>query len=316
MEEALIGALPKAMSAMTIVPFVPDSLPSSRLLITGNIKKLDGETHLVKVALTDRPSGQVIAQSAARFDASATGDSPTPFYRASRAVLCDQSALTEIETSEKNVGEAANALYLEQLSTSALLERAQKAFDTSRWQEAYEDFRVASTRIDGKQLKTYAGMWTSQWNLGRIREAEGAYGEFARHALATNTLNVMLLFPPNRWDVFDPPRDAEIYAIMIRQIARTSQDLRICLEVAGHTSRTGSDERNLTLSRQRAEHVARSLVASLPDGKRFEHRPEVRGVGSAEVLNGAPVDDDSTAIDRRVQFKVVSCGGSALPVRR
>ena len=76
------------------------------------------------------------------------------------------------------------------------------------------------------------------------------------------------------------------------------------MEVVGHASPTGPEAVNDRLSGLRAEHVKGQLSRAAPAlGKRVT----ARGVGSRETLVGNGRDDASDALDRRVEFKVMSC---------
>jgi outer membrane protein OmpA-like peptidoglycan-associated protein len=78
----------------------------------------------------------------------------------------------------------------------------------------------------------------------------------------------------------------------------------VCLEVVGHSSRTGAESYNDALSLQRAQAVQSALVRNqgglagkvFADGRGF--RNNIIGTGS---------DDAQDAIDRRVEFNIVGC---------
>jgi outer membrane protein OmpA-like peptidoglycan-associated protein len=95
-----------------------------------------------------------------------------------------------------------------------------------------------------------------------------------------------------------------VYPIWIRQLARAMQASGHCLNVVGHTSRSGSEALNDRLSLQRAETVKRLLEGEV---RALNTRLRASGVGYRENIIGTGTDDERDAIDRRVEFKVVDC---------
>ena len=91
----------------------------------------------------------------------------------------------------------------------------------------------------------------------------------------------------------------------LRQIARAAQSAGSCLNIIGHTSRSGSEAANDRLSLQRAETVKGLLEG---DEKPLVGKLRTSGVGFRENIVGTGADNASDAIDRRVEFKVESCG--------
>jgi len=77
-----------------------------------------------------------------------------------------------------------------------------------------------------------------------------------------------------------------------------------CLEIVGHTSRSGPEPLNERLSLLRAEYGKKRLEAEATE---LAKRTIANGVGSKENLVGTDKDDLSDALDRRVVFQVISC---------
>ena len=94
-----------------------------------------------------------------------------------------------------------------------------------------------------------------------------------------------------------------MYPMWLRRIAQAAESSGSCLNIIGHTSRSGSAELNDRLSLQRAERVAELLEAEA------DLRGQLRatGRGFSENIIGTGTDDASDAIDRRVEFSVVPC---------
>jgi outer membrane protein OmpA-like peptidoglycan-associated protein len=90
----------------------------------------------------------------------------------------------------------------------------------------------------------------------------------------------------------------------LRQIALHTADASRCLEIVGHTSATGSVALNDQLSVLRAQKIEGELEKEVPG---LQKSLSANGVGSRELIVGNGRDDSSDALDRRVEFKVVTC---------
>src|SRR6185295_2648819 len=117
---------------VTVLPFDTDGTAKSRFVVTGNVAAGAGpDQYLVSVAMTDRESGLVVAQSAARFRQRLDG-APTAFYRDSPSLVRDRSVDGYLKTSETPKGQQADALYVEQIPTSAILADALAAYNNGQ----------------------------------------------------------------------------------------------------------------------------------------------------------------------------------------
>ena len=94
------------------------------------------------------------------------------------------------------------------------------------------------------------------------------------------------------------------YPLWLQQIATHTTQHEECLEIVGHTSRTGPEPINERLSLLRAERIQKKLEYDEPS---LKARTIANGVGSKENLIGTATDDARDALDRRVEFKIVNC---------
>ncbi|MCL7488279.1 MAG: OmpA family protein [Desulfobulbaceae bacterium] len=98
---------------------------------------------------------------------------------------------------------------------------------------------------------------------------------------------------------------SQAYLDKVAEALKRFPDIRF--EVGGHTDSIGETERNLTVSRQRAESTAAYLAARGVDGSRLESA----GYGSEQ-----PIADNSTpegrAANRRVELKIIPAGTDEL----
>lgn len=115
---------------------------------------------------------------------------------------------------------------------------------------------------------------------------------------------VKLLFQPGSTQFIANPRITEPYPMWLSQIATRARQKGACLEIVGHTSRTGLPQVNERLSVLRAQYVMELLQVGSPDSR---SRMIATGRGYNENLIGTGRDDASDALDRRVEFKVIGC---------
>jgi outer membrane protein OmpA-like peptidoglycan-associated protein len=308
-ETAVGPALSAAIRGLTLIPFEGDSVGKARLVLTGTVSNVEPpDRYSVTVALADRQTGLVVAQSAARFREGGLDNTPTKFYNDSPSLVRDRSVDGYVRTAETPAGKPADALYIEQVPTAALLAEALDAYNAERWDEALTAYTAAAARPDGQQLRTFNGLYLTNTRLKRVSAAEEAFGRIAALGLATNNLAVKLLFRAGSATEFFPTPDLSgNYPMWIRQIARAAQKTRACLEIVGHTSKSGPEALNDKLSVSRAETVKRMLEAEV---RTLGAQLRASGVGFTQNLIGTGADDATDAVDRRVEFKVVSCGSS------
>ena len=304
-ESDLAPAL-RTIKGVTLLPFDSTGASKSRYIVTGVVAPGDGADHYaLTVALSDRQSGLVVAQSAARFVEAGLDPKPTRFFVESPVLVKDRSSEGYTKTTDTPAGSAADALYIAQVETSALLADALSAYNAGKWDQALAGYTAASRRTDGQQLRTFNGLYLTNVRLGNNAGAEQAFSKIAQLGLATNNLAVKILFRPTSATDFWPGREyAGVYPIWIRQLARAIQTSDHCLSIVGHTSRSGSEAVNDRLSVQRAETVKRLLEAEV---RALASRLKASGVGYRENIIGTGSDDERDAIDRRVEFKVVNC---------
>jgi outer membrane protein OmpA-like peptidoglycan-associated protein len=305
-QEEMGPALTAAIKGLTILPFDADGAAKARFVLAGTVATVTPpDKFAISASLTDRGSGIVVAQSAARFAQAGLDVSPTRFYNDSPSLVRDRSVDGYVKTSETKVGQPADPLYVSQVPTAALLAKALEAYNAEKWDEALKAYTDAASRPDGQQLRTFNGIYLSNIRLGRVDAAADAFGKIAALGLATNNLAVKLLFKPNSATDFWPGKDLSgVYPMWLRQIAKAVQSTGGCLNVTGHTSRSGTEQLNDRLSLQRAETVKRLMVGEV---SAVANQLQTSGVGYRQNIVGTGADDASDAVDRRVEFKVVEC---------
>lgn len=212
-QQQLERLLPTALANVRLLPFDAAGARLSLWVLTGTLTAVDGTPGRYKLtaALADRSSGLVIARAVVGVVEPRMDLSPTRFYADSPSLVRDRSVEGYLRTSEAAVGQPADALYLDQIPTAALLTEAQTAYQAGRWDEALKLFTAAVERKDGEQLRTFNGLYLANTQLGRSTAAEAAFGKIAVLGLATNNLAVKLLFKPGSTDFWADARVAGVY---------------------------------------------------------------------------------------------------------
>jgi len=259
---------------------------------------------MLTLVLLDIKTRAVVArwQSALR---SETSDSyPSP-YESATPVLITQSASearaamfsTPIESSvdAPTVGEAIGLSRLAQ---------AQAAYTSGRYEQALVLFQDVAARSPEQALRAYNGQYLTYMKLGRTQDAQQAFRKVVAAGLASKRLAVKLLFTPGQTEFWSEPEVSGAYGAWLTEIAAQAVAAPFCLEIAGHTSRTGAEGFNLNLSMARSERVRQIM---LRNQAALAGRLQASGKGWTENLVGSGTDDARDAVDRRVEFKVAGC---------
>lgn len=288
----------------------PEHLKRAEYVVTSTMTPVKDErsVYRLNMAMTELRAGLVVAQAAARVRDESVDVTPTAFYRDSPAIAKDRVIEGQIRTAETAADRPADAVYIERLPTSALMNEGLTAFNAGKYAEAFPYYDEAARRPDGQQLRVYNGLYMIHWNLGRGPDAESAFGKIVAIGLATNNLAVKFLFRPGSTDFWADTKISGPYPLWLRQLAQQMVATRSCLRVIGHTSRTGSEPLNERLSLRRAEFIKQRLLA---ETREAAARIETAGAGSRENIIGSGTDDQRDALDRRVEFRVIPCPGAA-----
>ena len=287
----------------------PEHLKRAEYVVTSTMTPLKDErgVYRLNMAMTELRAGLVVAQAAARVRDDSVDVTPTAFYRDSPAIAKDRVIEGQIRTAETAADRPADAVYIERLPTSALMNEGMTAFNAGNYADALPYYDEAAKRPDGQQLRVYNGLYMIHWNLGRGADAESAFGKIVAIGLATNNLAVKFLFRPGSTDFWADTKISGPYPLWLRQLAQQMVATRSCLRVIGHTSRTGSEPLNERLSLRRAEIIKQRLLA---ETRESGSRIETAGAGSRENIIGSGTDDQRDALDRRVEFRVIPCPGA------
>ncbi|MDF1590163.1 MAG: OmpA family protein [Desulfobacterales bacterium] len=227
---------------------------------------------------------------------------PTPIYRDSPLYLKG----SRLPTPDKTPQILRDENFIDtSLETTAILIEGRMAYENGNYEGAESLFRMAAGRKDGQRMDTYAGLYLANYKLGRLEEAEKAFSRLvAISAEKYRSFTVKYLFGVNSVEFLKDKTLADRYQTWIRNIGKYFHQTNTCLKIVGHSSRTGSEEYNDKLSLERAKSVQALLQKYFPE---VFQRSEIVGKGFSENIVGTGTDDDSDALDRRVELFVVEC---------
>lgn len=294
--------------AFELRPFDAAQATQARYLLTGTLARQPEGDWRIALAMVDLPRGMAVAQAHGLAAGEGVDRRPLPYWRDSPVHLKDAALEGYVRTSATQPGQLADRAYLDRLATTAAVQEAIALYNAERYQEALGQYRSALAQPAGEQLRVLNGIYLSTVKLGQLDEAEAAFGRVVDFGIAANELGVKLLFNPGGTDFWPDPQVSGVYPMWLRQIARASARSQACLEIVGHTSRTGSAAFNDALSLRRASLVRRRLGEQAPEVAR---RARVEGMGFRQNLVGSGTDDGVDALDRRVEFRVAPCAAGA-----
>jgi outer membrane protein OmpA-like peptidoglycan-associated protein len=295
-----------------VLPFTPASLVRGPLLFIGTFTAVgkdgsnDGprEWYRVCLALVDLRTGLIVSKGFARAALTNVDHTPTAFFLDSPAWAPDPATQGYVRTCQgTRAGDPINPMYIDRVYAAAQIRDAMGAYTAGRYEEALDLYRAVLRSGAGDQLRVHNGMYLANKQLGRRNEATVAFRRLVDYGFEQKRLGVKFLFRPAS-SVF--PTDQVLnteYTMMLKQISAAAAAGNACLEVSGHTSRTGSEPINERLSYSRAEYVEKVLISNAP---KLKPKASAVGKGWKENISGLGTDDNRDAIDRRVEFKILA----------
>ncbi len=316
MEARLVELVKKQYPQFTVQPFSTSTVAKSPIVLVGTFTGVnkEGKTEGVReafrvcLALADLKSGKIISKGVARAKPEGVNITPTAYFRDSPTWAPDQATEGYIKTCQgTKPGDPINPAYVDRIVAAALVSDAIDAYNDGQYQESLDLYQSALRASGGDQLRVYNGLYLASWKLGRRNEAAQAFGRIVDYGLTNKRLAVKFLFKPGSTDFWPDRQVTGPYPTWLKQIAQRTSQNKGCLEIVGHTSRTGPEPLNERLSLLRAGYIKQKLEYDAPE---LRTRTIANGAGSRENLIGTATDDARDALDRRVEFKVVDCGAS------
>jgi len=296
--------------AFEILPFTSANLARAQLLLTGTMTRVDGDAGArkkalrIQLALTDLKAGTVVAQASALARDEGLDHTPLAYYRDSPVLVKDKVIEGYVRTTATPPGQRADPLYLERIAQATVIHEATTLYNQERYVEALGKYRSALAMPAGEQIRVVNGIYLASAKLGRTAEAEQAFARVVALGIAYNELGVKFLFNPGSTEFWSDPKVSGAYPMWLRQIARESTSAKVCMNIVGHTSHTGSEPTNDALSLQRANFIRQRLVG---EASTLAAKTKTSGMGFRQNIVGSGTDNAVDALDRRVEFKIVPC---------
>ncbi|MGB7991108.1 MAG: OmpA family protein [Candidatus Methylophosphatis roskildensis] len=315
--ETRISALVKSsFPKFEIKPFNSENLVRGPLLFIGTFTPVDKEGknagprewYRVCLALVDLRSGLIISKGFARASPQGIDHTPTAFFLDSPAWAPDPATQGYVKTCQgTKAGDPINPVYLDRVFAAAQINEGMQAYSAGRYDEALDIYRGVLRGGAGDQLRVHNGIYLSSWKLGRRDEAMKAFAKLVDFGLGQNRLGIKFLFRPGSTQFWSDKEINGPYDLWLRQIAATAAQRSSCVEVSGHTSRTGSEPINDRLSLMRAQYISQRLASDAP-----QLRPRLSSIGKGwhENIIGIGTDDSRDILDRRVEFRVSPCSAA------
>ncbi|MCX8003902.1 MAG: OmpA family protein [Burkholderiaceae bacterium] len=311
METRITQLVSKNYPQFELRPFTTQTLAQGPLLFIGTFTAVDKtnkpgtDWHRICLALVDLRTGKIVSKGFARAAMEGVDLTPTAFFLDSPAWAPDPAVQGYIRTCQgTKVGDPINPAYWDRIVVAAMINDAIIAYNKGLYEEALDLYRGVLRQPGGDQLRVYNGIYLAASRLGRKEEAAQAFARIVDFGLAQNQLGVKFLFRPGSTLFLPDPQISGPYHMWIGQIAQRAAQRTACLEVSGHTSRTGPEPLNERLSLMRAQYVKQRLDAA---AAKLGARIKAVGKGSRENISGLGTDDARDALDRRVEFKVIDC---------
>jgi flagellar motor protein MotB len=293
-----------------ILPFQSANLARAQYLLTGTMTRVEGSAAnrkralQINIALTELKSGTVVAQASALARDEGLDHTPLAYYRDSPVLVKDKVIEGYARTSATPPGQRGDAFYLERIAAATVINEATALYNQERYVEALGQYRSALAMPTGEQIRVMNGIYLTSVKLGRTAEAEQAFGRVVALGIAYNELGVKFLFNPGSTDFWSDSRVSGPYGMWLRQIAKEGTAAKVCMNVVGHTSKTGSEQTNDTLSLARANFIRQKLSA---ESAVLGGRTKTVGMGFRQNIVGSGTDNAVDALDRRVEFKIIPC---------
>jgi outer membrane protein OmpA-like peptidoglycan-associated protein len=310
LENRVTERLTTKFDQFEVLPFQSANLARAQYLLTGTMTRIDSGASnrkralQINLALTELKSGNVVAQASAVAKDEGLDHTPLAYYRDSPVLVKDKVIEGYTRTSVTPPGQRGDAFYLERIASATLINEATTLYNQERYVEALGQYRSALATPTGEQLRVLNGIYLTTFKLGRMAEAEQAFGRVVALGIAYNELGVKFLFNPGTTDFWSDSKVSGPYAMWLRQIAKEGTAAKVCMNVVGHTSKTGSEQSNDALSLQRA-NVIRQRLAS--EAAPLAARTKTVGMGFRQNIVGSGTDNAVDALDRRVEFKIIPC---------
>ena len=313
-EKQVLDLLKSDFPRFQVKPLNSANIAAAPLVFIGTFTPINlqgkgtGERDAYRVcfALADLKTGKIVSKGFARSQTAGVDATPLPYFQDAPLWVNDKIVEGYIKTCQgTKAGDPINADYLDKVAAIAGIDEAVRSYNGKKYQESLALFTSLLRSPAGDQPRVHTGVYLSNLKLGRREPAMQAFGKITKQGLDAKRLAVKFNFQPGGASF---AKDAAPYDRWLKELAGQStlalKDPKTCFEVAGHTSRGGSEPMNERVTLQRAEYVKQRLVA---EKKELASRISTKGYGSAAALVATGKGDSSDALDRRIEMVTQAC---------
>jgi outer membrane protein OmpA-like peptidoglycan-associated protein len=299
-----------------VVPFTLESIAKRPLVLIGTFTPINNDgspagardAYRICLAFADLKSRTIVSKGVARAQPEGVDPTPLAFFNDSPGFAKDAATDAYVKSCQgSKPGDRVDQTYTDDVAAAALVNEGIEAYNAGRYEAALELYQKAQAMPGGDQMRVYNGIYLAGYKLHRTKTAMDAFGRMIDFGLKrSDNLAIKFLFKPGSTQFYYEPEMRAPYDAWIGKIAqRAAASNRGCLEVVGHTSATGLPAVNERLSVLRADYIKDRVEA---EKSMLRGRLLAEGRGSREMIVGTGRDDQSDALDRRVEFKVMPCG--------
>lgn len=265
-------------------------------------EKFDTNWFKINVAVIS-PKGRTLPGVTLRVNAQQFDATPSRFFR--DAPLYLTGAYNDIRQEFAKGGNSTVPLEARNrfIAVEGLIQEAILNFESGNYRKAIQGFDKVIDK-DVENLPALSGRYQSLLEIGKAPEIEVALIKLIDAAIKQKNISFRFLFQVRSVDFRDDVQITRHYHSWLSQLAKQVFASGSCLQVRGHASRSGSFEYNNELSYSRANQVVGLLLKYAPG---LKGRVSVEGRGYQDNVVGSGSDDSADAIDRRVDFKLLSC---------
>jgi outer membrane protein OmpA-like peptidoglycan-associated protein len=305
LQQQLISAMSASMPEGAFSPMTTRNIQMAQWVVLSGYSVVKSEEAgkpgswvRLKIALADVKSGTTVARVMTYLDAKQFNSAPSRFYKEAPMYMTDaahkdRSAVLAGE--KRSLGEG--------LRLRAELAEAIEAYEAGQYAEAETGFKKVLD-VSPANTSALSGIYQVYWRQGKKTDAERAFGKLASAGIEAGKLSAKLLFKLGTTEFIEDNDLAQQYQVWLKAIANQISEKKVCLDVTGHASASGTADYNEKLSLSRASRIV-SRMQQL--NAATQKRMKAHGKGSSETIVGTGTNDASDAIDRRVEFSVRSC---------
>lgn len=305
LQPQLVAVMAEAMPNAGFAALTTRNIQTAQLVLLAgytNVKQEEagraGNWVRLKVVLADVKTGAHVADVMTYLDAAQFNSAPSRFSKEAPMYLTDaahkdRAAVLSGEKRAIGVG----------MRLRAELGEAIDVYESGQYADSEVRFRKI---IETAPSNTGAlsGLYQALWRQDKKAEAEKIFGRLALAGIDAGILSVKILFKLSSTDFIEETDLSQQYLVWLRAISQQVAEKKVCLDVTGHASASGSVDFNDKLSLSRASRIVTRMQQLTPATASLL---KAYGKGSSEAVVGTGANDVTDAIDRRVAFAVRSC---------